>query len=96
VSDSPKKAEKPQMNQPDKPSLKIADTPTEEDAAMPATKPCQPSKSKRKDHRKRGLVQRLTPEEMDAEIDRVSLGNGRPILARGTDRQPPGDGGRQP
>jgi len=78
------------MNKPTDHLLKIADTPTDDDQLSPpaggegvgaadsAPKP-QP-----KTQVTRRSAQRLTPTEMDLEIDRVRLCNGRPTLARDT------------
>jgi hypothetical protein len=80
------------MNKPTDYILKIADTPTDDDvpgaAAAPppaATKSDGTSRPQRKRRGRPRNVQRLTPEEMDREIDRVHRSNGGPTLARDTD-----------
>jgi hypothetical protein len=72
--------------------LKIADTPTDDDvpgaaAATPPVpaKPGRTSRTQRKRRGRRGSVQRLTPEAMAEEIDRVHHLDGGPTLARDTD-----------
>jgi hypothetical protein len=80
------------MNKPTHHILKIAETPTDDDVpAAAGTTPAVPKKSggtsrtQRKRRGRLGSVQRLTPEAMAEEIDRVHHLNGRPTLARGTD-----------
>jgi hypothetical protein len=60
-------------------------SPDRSTAAQPApTKPSRLSNIEGKRRGRRGSVQKLTPEEIDQEIDRVQRLNGRPTLARGT------------
>lgn len=70
-------------------SLKIADTPTEDEAAEASESaddcsvppPAPPTNSK---SNQPGKTQRLSPDRMDEEIDRVNRLNGTPTLARDT------------
>jgi hypothetical protein len=86
------------MNTPaDDHTLKIADTPTDDEVSLPdevhagancsheAILPLPPATAKSKRRGRRGRVQRLTPEEMELEFERVQRRNGKPTFARGTD-----------
>jgi hypothetical protein len=90
------------MDSQPKHKLKIADTPTDEEAAeigspedcslappaLPESKSSQQSLWAEDDQPESqpGRTQRLSPKEMDKEIDRVNRLNGRPTLAKDTCR----------
>lgn len=72
-------------------TLKIADTPTADDSI-----PIPINETKRSPHRKRrgGSVQKVSPEEMREEIDRMNRlnGVGKPAFAEGTEPDSDSDG----
>ncbi len=75
------------MTTPNNFTLKIADTPATDDSIPSPSVNAKPRKQ-------RGGVQKLTPEEMDAEIDRINRlnGVGKPALAEGTEPDSDYDG----